>query len=116
MQDIRKQLRQQCTQLRLLLELADTSAAPQSSEMRSNNILHCLLRGFAANTARLMPDGSYRTLMGNQTVAIHPASVLFGRKIEAIVFSEFVFTNRSYARGVSAVQLDWVGEVLASLH
>ena len=54
--------------------------------------------------------------MGNQTVAIHPASVLFGRKIEAIVFSEFVFTNRSYARGVSAVQLDWVSEVLASLH
>lgn len=114
--DIRKQLRQQCTQLRLLLESADTSATTQSSETRSNNILHCLLRGFAANTARLMPDGSYRTLMGNQTVAIHPASVLFGRKIEAIVFSEFVFTNRSYARGVSAVQLDWVSEVLASLH
>jgi ATP-dependent RNA helicase DHR2 len=62
-----------------------------------------------------MPDGSYRTLLGNQTVAIHPSSVLFGRKVEAIVFSEFVFTNKSFARGVSAVQLDWVGSVLEGL-
>jgi ATP-dependent RNA helicase DHR2 len=59
-----------------------------------------------------MPDGSYRTLMGNQTVSIHPSSVLFGRKTEAIVFSEFVFTGKAWARGVSAVQLDWVSEVI----
>jgi len=60
-----------------------------------------------------MPDGSYKTLQGNHTVAIHPSSVLFGKKLEAIVFSEFVFTNKSYARGVSAVRLDWVANVLA---
>lgn len=65
------------------------------------------------NTARLMPDGSYRTILGNQTVAIHPSSVLFGKKVEAIMFSEFVFTNKSYARGVSSIRLDWVGELLA---
>lgn len=29
------------------------------------------------------------------------------------MYNEFVFTNRSYARGVSAVQMDWVGEALA---
>jgi len=58
-----------------------------------------------------MPDGSYKTL-ANHTVAIHPSSVLFGKKVEAIVFSEFVFTSRSYARGVSAVRMDWVGEVV----
>lgn len=52
-------------------------------------------------------------MVGNQTVAIHPSSVLFGKKVEAIMYNEFVFTNRSYARGVSAVQMDWVGEVLA---
>ena len=52
-------------------------------------------------------------MVGNQTVAIHPSSVLFGKKVEAIMYNEFVFTNRSYARGVSAVQMDWVGEALA---
>lgn len=46
-------------------------------------------------------------------VAIHPSSVLFGRKVEAIMYNEYVFTNRSYARGVSAVQMNWVGEVLS---
>lgn len=45
-------------------------------------------------------------------MAIHPSSVLFGKRVEAIMYNEFVFTNRSYARGVSAVQMDWVGEVL----
>ena len=45
-------------------------------------------------------------------MAIHPSSTLFGKKVEAIVYNEFVFTQKSYARGVSAVQMDWVGEVL----
>lgn len=63
----------------------------------------------------MMPDGSYKTLNGNQLVAIHPGSVLFGRKVEAIVFNEFVFTGKAWARGVSAVQLDWVAEVLDSI-
>ena len=79
------------------------------------NILECMLRGFVANTARMMPDGSYKTLNGNQLVAIHPGSVLFGRKVEAIVFNEFVFTGKAWARGVSAVQLDWVSEVIDSI-
>lgn len=46
-------------------------------------------------------------------MAIHPSSVLFSKKVEAIMYNEYVFTNRSYARGVSAVQMDWVGEALA---
>ncbi|KAF2760900.1 P-loop containing nucleoside triphosphate hydrolase protein [Pseudovirgaria hyperparasitica] len=109
--DIRKQLRAQCVQMKLL----DRNATEGSrmDEDTKAAMLQCLLRGFATNTARLMPDGSYKTMVGNQVVAIHPTSVLFGRKVEAIVFSEFVFTNRSYARGVSAVQLSWVGDVLA---
>lgn len=48
----------------------------------------------------------------DQVVAIHPSSVLHGRKVEAIMYNEYVFTTKSYARGVSAVQNDWVGEVL----
>jgi ATP-dependent RNA helicase DHR2 len=79
---------------------------------RAVTILRSFLKGFAMNTARLFPDGSYKTILGNQTVAIHPSSGLFGKKVEAIMYNEFVFTNRSYARGVSAVQMDWVGEVL----
>ncbi|PLB48948.1 DEAH-box RNA helicase [Aspergillus steynii IBT 23096] len=111
--DVRKQLTTQCRQAKLL---------PAQNERETNNsvirdpspdlILKSFLRGFSTNTARLVPDGSYRTVAGNQTVAIHPSSVLFGKKVEAILYNEFVFTNRSYARGVSVVQMDWVGEAL----
>jgi ATP-dependent RNA helicase DHR2 len=112
--NIRKQLREQCKQQKLLsADDAESENAP--SEARSQAILACMLRGFISNTARLMPDGSYKTLIGNQTVAIHPSSVLFGKKVEAIVFNEFVFTGKAWARGVSAVQLDWVSEVVEAI-
>lgn len=111
--DIRKQLRALCAQLGLFTP-DPSREARGPSEALANSVLLSLLRGFAPNTARLMPDGSYRTMVGNQTVQIHPSSVLFGKKVEAIVFSEYVFTNRSYARGVSAVRLDWVAEALGA--
>ncbi|EEQ87660.2 ATP-dependent RNA helicase [Blastomyces dermatitidis ER-3] len=114
--DVRKQLVTQCRQAKLLPNDKDTNGANGnhaiSSEENPVSILKSFLTGFASNTARLFPDGSYKTIVGNQTVAIHPSSVLFGRKVEAIMYNEYVFTNRSYARGVSAVQMDWVGEAL----
>lgn len=114
LQDVRKQLTTQCRQAKLLP--SSTESQDSNSTIREPSpvlILKSFLRGFSTNTARLVPDGSYRTVVGNQTVAIHPSSVLFGKKVEAILYNEFVFTNRSYARGVSAVQMDWVGEALA---
>ncbi|KAL5343811.1 P-loop containing nucleoside triphosphate hydrolase protein [Aspergillus crustosus] len=113
--DVRKQLTAQCRQAKLLPSTAESQDSANTSirEPSPVSILKSFLRGFSTNTARLVPDGSYRTVVGNQTVAIHPSSVLFGKKMEAIMYNEFVFTNRSYARGVSAVQMDWVGEALA---
>ncbi|KAF2751801.1 P-loop containing nucleoside triphosphate hydrolase protein [Sporormia fimetaria CBS 119925] len=109
--NIRKQLRELCKSLKMLSYIpSDTPPAP--SEERTKDILQCLLRGFIMNTARFMPDLSYRTFIGNQTVAIHPSSVLHKRQTEAIVFTEFVFTTKAFARGVSAVQYDWVDEVI----
>ncbi|KAA8650457.1 hypothetical protein EYZ11_000866 [Aspergillus tanneri] len=113
--DVRKQLTTQCRQAKLLPAPSDSRGGSNNSIIREPSpvaILKSFLRGFATNTARLVPDGSFRTVAGNQTVAIHPSSVLFGKKVEAILYNEFVFTNRSYARGVSAVQMDWIGEAL----
>jgi ATP-dependent RNA helicase DHR2 len=61
-----------------------------SSTDLPDRILRAFLTGFASNTAHLMPDGSYKTLLTNQGISIHPASVLFGRKVEAIMYNEFV--------------------------
>ncbi|EEH19321.2 hypothetical protein PABG_01640 [Paracoccidioides brasiliensis Pb03] len=116
--DVRKQLIAQCRQTKLLPNDKGATSATSNSQTISSSeedpvpILKSFLAGFASNTARLFPDGSYKTIVGNQTVAIHPSSVLFGRKVEAIMYVEYVFTNRSYARWVSAMQMDWVGEAL----
>ena len=72
------------------------------------SILKCFIKGFASNTALRLPDGSYKTIAGGQKVAIHPSSVLFGKQAKAILFNEFVFTNKAYARGVSAVEMEWL--------
>jgi ATP-dependent RNA helicase DHR2 len=103
-------------------------------------ILKCILTGFHPNVARLSPDGSYRTLLTNQSVSIHPSSVLFSappgpglgpggpnsrkegndestpkarNKFEGIMYSEFVYTGtKAYARGLSAIEMRWVSEAL----
>ncbi len=81
------------------------------SSEKAASILKCFLKGFAANTARLMPDGSYRTVVGNQTVAIHPSSGLFGKKVEAIMYNEFVFYQSQLRSGRECGPdgLDWRG-------
>ena len=111
--DVRKQLLSQTSQL---LGTAGKGDQLADHTVVAPRILNAFLTGFASNTARLMPDGSYRTLFGNQSVSVHPSSVLFGRKAEAIMYNEFVFTNRSYARGVSIVQMDWVATALGELY
>ena len=107
--DVRKQLRAQHQQAQIRRQ--ETTPQQLTSE-RATTLVKCFLKGFKMNTARLMPDGSYKTVVGNQTVAIHPSSGLYGKKVEAIMYNEFVFTTKSYARGVSAVQMDWVGEAM----
>jgi len=109
--DVRKQLTAQLRQAKLLQSDSEPSSA--ADEATQERILRCFLRGFSGNVARLCPDGSYKTFVGNQTVAIHPSSVLFGRKVEAILYNEFVFTNKAYARGVSAIQLRWLDDMFA---
>ena len=106
--DVCKQLRAQHQQAQTLKQ----ETTRQISSERATTIVKCFLKGFKMNTARLMPDGSYKTVVGNQTVAIHPSSGLFGKKVEAIMYNEFMYTTKSYARGVSAVQMDWVSEAM----
>lgn len=84
---------------------------PTSPE-KATLILKCFLKGFALKSAILAPDLSYVTSHGRHVVAIHPSSVLHGQKKEAIMFLEHVFTQKNYAKKVSAIQADWIAEAL----
>ncbi|GIZ37885.1 hypothetical protein CKM354_000131500 [Cercospora kikuchii] len=105
--DVRKQLRILTKSL-----LEKPSIRQTVSEECQDSVLKCFLRGFSGNVARLCPDKSYKTFGGKQQqVAIHPSSVLYGFKREAIMFNDFTFTTKPWARKVSAVELRWLEEV-----
>ncbi|KAF8981526.1 putative ATP-dependent RNA helicase dhr2 [Entomortierella lignicola] len=73
-------------------------------------VLKCFLAGFFQSTALLQPDGTYKSIIGGQTVSVHPSSSLFGKKREAIMYNELVFTTKHYIRGVSALESAWLSQ------
>jgi ATP-dependent RNA helicase DHR2 len=112
--NIRNQLRTLCLKEKLLTEKPEPDPQPfvPMSPERAEALLKCFMRGFVTKCALLAPDGSYVTTQGKHVVAIHPSSVLHGQKKEAIMFLEHVFTQKNYAKKVSAIQADWVMEAL----
>lgn len=108
--DIRRQLRQACVREKLLVE--EPPKDPQEYEeltpMQEDILLKTFVRAFVSKTAILGGNGAYTTLVGRNTINIHPSSVLRGKKVEAILFLEHVFTSKNYAKKVSVIQADWI--------
>ncbi|RCK58100.1 putative ATP-dependent RNA helicase DHR2 [Candida viswanathii] len=76
------------------------------------SVLKSFLKGYITNTAVGMPDRSFRTFNTGQLISIHPSSTLFGKpNMDAIMYIEYVFTTKGYARNVSAIELSWLQEV-----
>ncbi|KAG0651067.1 putative ATP-dependent RNA helicase prh1 [Hyphodiscus hymeniophilus] len=107
---IRKQLRQICHKQKLLAEMPPQDPQPVDpiSEERAEVVIKSFLKAFAIKTAVLGPDGAYYTSVGRNIIAIHPSSVMFGKKVEAIMFLDHVFTAKSYAKKVSFIQANWI--------
>lgn len=78
----------------------------------TSSILKSFLKGYITNTAIGMPDRSYRTLTSGQLISIHPSSNLFGKaNLDAIMYIEYVFTTKGYARSCSTIELSWLQEI-----
>ncbi|CAI8502636.1 unnamed protein product [Hanseniaspora opuntiae] len=76
------------------------------------SILKCFLYGFVKNTAIGMPDRSYRTTTTGEPISIHPSSMMFSKKDNpGIMYTEYVFTSKGFARNVSRIELEWLQEV-----
>lgn len=65
-------------------------ASNTSCGTETDAVLKCFLTGFFQNTALLQPDGTYKSVTGNQTVQIHPGSSMFGKRVEGIMYNELV--------------------------
>ncbi|KAF5842772.1 Oligonucleotide/oligosaccharide-binding protein [Dunaliella salina] len=84
-QDIYQQLARQLHQLQLPL----TSCGEDPTPLR-----RALVAGLFPQSARKQPDGTYKVIATGQQVFIHPSSVLIGKKVDCIVFSELVLTTK----------------------
>lgn len=95
-------------------ELNDTGAPKRSID--TSLVLKSFLKGYLTNTAIGMPDRSYRICTTGMPISIHPSSMLFGKPgIDAIMYLEYVYTSKSYARNCSAIKLEWLQEVSPNL-
>ncbi|KAK7048091.1 P-loop containing nucleoside triphosphate hydrolase protein [Favolaschia claudopus] len=70
---------------------------------REEPVLLSLAHGLAQNAALIAPDGTYKQIMGQTVVKIHPGSSMADKKVPAIIYDELVYTNQIYARGVSSI-------------
>lgn len=88
----------------------------KSKVLDTDSILKSFLKGYIHNTAVGMPDRSYRTMTTGQLISIHPSSNLFGRvNLLGIMYLEYVYTTKGYARNCSVIDLTWMQEIAPHL-
>ncbi|CAN6655353.1 pre-mRNA-splicing factor ATP-dependent RNA helicase-like protein Prp2p [Trichomonascus vanleenenianus] len=76
------------------------------------NIQKSIAAGFFINSARLNRTGdSYRVVSTNQSVHIHPSSVLFEKKPKWVIYHELVLTSKEFMRNCMTLKPDWLIEV-----
>ena len=61
-------------------------------------------------TATLQRNGHYLTIKDDQTVVMHPSTVISHRP-EWLLYNEFVLTSRNYIRTVLEIEPEWLFEV-----
>ncbi|GAB5580392.1 ATP-dependent RNA helicase DHX33 isoform X1 [Prionailurus iriomotensis] len=99
--EVRAQLRDICLKM---------SMPMVSSRGDMESIRRCLAHSLFMSTAELQPDGTYATTDTHQPVAVHPSSVLFHCRPACVVYTELLYTNRCYMRGLCVVDADWLYE------
>jgi len=80
-----------------------------------NRIRRCITAGYFGNASRRDPQEGYRTLTDHNQVYIHPASALYQRNPEWIVYHELVLTSKEYLRECSTIEPQWLPELAPNL-
>lgn len=101
--EIRSQLEEICK---------NCSISKSSCTDRTDNLRKALIAGLFMNVAELSKDRQYLTLHKRQTASIHPSSVLHGQQPHILLFSDVVQTTRSYIKGLTVIEPEWLNEVV----
>lgn len=100
-EDVRKQLVQILDRHRLKV----VSCGRDTMRVRQ-----ALCSGFFRNSARKDPQEGYKTLVEGTPVYMHPASALFGKAAEHVIYHSLVETTREYMHNVTAIEPKWLVE------
>lgn len=75
------------------------------------NIRRALVSGFFMQVAKKEANGkTYTTVKDNQTVLLHPSTVL-GTESDWVIYNEFVLTTKNYIRTVTGVSGEWLLDI-----
>ncbi|CAG80826.1 YALI0D09955p [Yarrowia lipolytica CLIB122] len=105
--DVRDQLYNLCDRVEI-----DPEVSAAELEDPQTAIQKALTAGFFPNAARLNRGGdSYKTVKSNQTVYIHPSSVLHLQRPKWLLYHELVLTSKEYMRNCMPLEPQWLTEV-----
>lgn len=111
--NVRDQLERLCDRLETLIKSKGNEAEKDPQKL-TLNIEKAIASGYFPNAARLSKTGDgYRSLKKNQTVYIHPSSVLYKTKPppKMVIYNELVLTSKEFMRNVMPVQEQWLAEL-----
>jgi ATP-dependent RNA helicase DHX8/PRP22 len=71
-----------------------------------------LCSAFFTNVARKDPtDASYKTIVENQVVYVHPSSAIFQKAGDWVLYHEVTLTTKEYMRTVTMIDPRWLAEL-----
>ncbi|KAG7553604.1 hypothetical protein FFLO_02959 [Filobasidium floriforme] len=84
----------------------------ESCEGDAKRLRKCLVTGYFKNAARMLPDGTYRSVRENALLHVHPSSVLFTRTPSTnwVIYHEVIETTKSFIRDLTVIEQDWLVE------
>lgn len=109
--DVRDQLAKLCERVEVTLSTVGASDLVP--------IQKSITAGFFPNAARLQRGGdSYRTVKNNNTVYIHPSSVLMDSNppVRMVIYYELVQTTKEYMRSCLPIKPEWLHEAAPHFH
>jgi pre-mRNA-splicing factor ATP-dependent RNA helicase DHX16 len=109
--DVRDQLAKLCERVEVTISSVGAADLVPISK--------AITAGFFPNAARLQRGGdSYRTVKNNNTVYVHPSSVLMDSNppIKMVVYYELVQTTKEYMRSCLPIKAEWLTEVAPHFH
>ncbi|KAI9846552.1 MAG: DEAH-box ATP-dependent RNA helicase prp43 [Thelocarpon superellum] len=100
-------------QLRRIMETHELElvSTPFEDKKYYENIRRALVAGFFMQVAHKDSGGKmYTTVKDNQTVLLHPSTVL-GQDADWVLYNEYVLTTKNYIRTVTAVKPEWLLDI-----